>query len=149
ESSTHYTKLPTYPRTVERMRAQLPRDLKLIYIMRHPIDRLVSQYIHEWTQRVVSGAIDTVLDSHAEMIDYSRYAMQLQPFIQAWGRDNILPLFFEHFTGHHQQTLERVCRFIGYHGEPRWDSKLREQNVSSERLRKSPWRDALANLPGM
>src|SRR5262249_60849256 len=31
ESSTHYTKLPTYPRAVERMVRDLPR-LKLIYV---------------------------------------------------------------------------------------------------------------------
>ncbi len=48
ESSTHYTKLPTYPRTVDRMVRDLPR-LKLIYVMRHPIERLVSQYVHELT----------------------------------------------------------------------------------------------------
>ena len=48
ESSTHYTKLPTYPRTVDRMVRDLPR-LKLIYVMRHPIERLMSQYVHEVT----------------------------------------------------------------------------------------------------
>lgn len=149
ESSTHYTKLPTYPLTVERMRKNLPRDLKIIYMMRHPVDRLVSQYIHEWTQRVVNGSIDEALDTSPEMIAYSRYAMQLEPFIETWGRENILPLFFEHFTHHQQQTLERVCRFIGHSRTPAWDVNLAEQNVSSERLRKSSWRDAIANLPGM
>src|ERR1700722_5627445 len=38
ESSTHYTKLPSYRRTVDRMVHDLPR-LKFIYVMRHPIDR--------------------------------------------------------------------------------------------------------------
>ncbi len=38
ESSTHYTKLPTHPHTVERMVRALPR-VKLIYVMWHPIDR--------------------------------------------------------------------------------------------------------------
>ena len=52
ESSTHYTKLPTFPRTVERMVHDLP-CVKLIYVMRHPIDRLISQYVHELT----AGAI--------------------------------------------------------------------------------------------
>src|SRR5215469_9765623 len=41
ESSTHYSKLPTFPRTLERMLRYLPR-VKVIYVMRHPIDRLVS-----------------------------------------------------------------------------------------------------------
>ena len=57
ESSTHYTKLPTYPLTIERIRKHLPPTVKFIYIMRHPIDRLVSQYIHEWTQRLVDVPI--------------------------------------------------------------------------------------------
>ena len=46
EASTHYTKLPTYPETVSRMWDHLP-DAHLIYVMRDPIDRLVSQYIHQ------------------------------------------------------------------------------------------------------
>src|SRR5580704_13557650 len=39
ESSTHYTKLPAHPRTVERMARALPR-VRVVYVMRHPIDRL-------------------------------------------------------------------------------------------------------------
>ncbi|MGB3560491.1 MAG: sulfotransferase domain-containing protein, partial [Geitlerinemataceae cyanobacterium] len=53
ESSTHYTKLPTYPNTIDRIGKHLPQ-VKLIYVMRHPIDRLVSQYVHEWSQGRVS-----------------------------------------------------------------------------------------------
>ena len=48
ESSTHYTKLPDYPHTIARMVHDLPR-LKLIYVMRHPIERLMSHYVHELT----------------------------------------------------------------------------------------------------
>ena len=149
ESSTHYTKSPTYPQTIDRMRRHLPHGVKLVYIMRHPIDRLVSQYMHEWTQGIVSGTIDEALDSHPEMIEYSRYAMQLKPFIETWGTASILPLFFERFTAHEQEALDRVCRFIGYARQPKWDDTLGEQNVSSERMRRSVWRDAIAKLPGM
>jgi len=41
ESSTHYTKLPTYPLCIPRMHEHLP-NAKLIYVMRDPIDRIVS-----------------------------------------------------------------------------------------------------------
>lgn len=46
ESSTHYSKLPDYPQCIQRMSFYLP-TVKLIYVMRHPIDRLVSHYIHQ------------------------------------------------------------------------------------------------------
>ena len=47
ESSTHYTKLPDYPHTIERMKKRLAAP-RLVYVMRHPVDRLVSHYIHQW-----------------------------------------------------------------------------------------------------
>ncbi len=149
ESSTHYTKLPTYPHTVARMREHLPPDVKFIYIMRHPIDRLVSQYIHEWTECVISTPIDEAIDLHPELIEYSRYAMQLEPYFEAFGRERVLPVFFDRLASHPQDELERICRFIGYRGRPRWDETLSEQNVSSQRLRKSAWRDFLVDLPGL
>ena len=149
ESSTHYTKLPTYPDTLARMRHHLPERTKFIYIMRHPIDRLVSQYVHEWTQRIVSCEIDEALDRLPILIEYSRYAQQIEPFLGAFGSERVLPVFFERLSSAPQSELERVCRFLGYHGDPVWDDQLKEQNVSSERLRKNALRDAIVEFPGL
>ena len=149
ESSTHYTKLPTYPQTIDRMKQHLAPDAKFIYIMRHPIDRLISQYIHEWTQRVISCPIDQAIDRHPELIQYSRYAMQLSLFFDAFGRTRVFPMFFERLTKEPQSELQRACRFIGYERVPAWDDAIGEQNVSTERLRQSPLRDAIINLPGL
>ena len=119
ESSTHYTKLPTHPRSLERMRQALPR-VKLIYVMRHPIDRLVSHYIHDWTENQVRGSIDQAVDRHPGLVDYGRYAMQLDPYLDAYGPENVLPLFFERLTRHPQETLEQVAGFLGL-GPVQWD----------------------------
>jgi len=146
ESSTHYTKLPTYPRTVERMSRALP-DARLVYVMRHPVERLVSQYIHEWTQRNISTDIDEAVDRHPELVAYSRYAMQLEPYREAYGAEGVLPVFFEEVIARPRETLERVCRFVGYAGTPRWESSAGAANVSRERLRQSPLRDAVVDHP--
>lgn len=146
ESSTHYTKLLTYPKTIARLHQFFP-DVKLIYVIRHPIDRLVSQYIHQWTECQISVEIDRALDEHPELIDYSQYARQLRPYFEAFGRQQVLPVFFERLLRHSQAELERVCRFIGYDRQPIWDSELNAQNISSDRLRKSLWRDVLVEAP--
>lgn len=146
ESSTHYTKLPTYPNTVDRIRRHLP-GAKFIYLMRHPIDRLISQYVHEWTEHVVKCSIDDALDRRPELIAYSRYAMQLAPYFDAFGRERVLPVFFERLKERPQAELERICRFLGYDGAPVWDFDLKEQNISSERLRLGKLHLFLLNFP--
>jgi len=142
ESSTHYTKLPTYPRTVERMRSHLPH-LKLIYVMRHPIDRLVSQYMHEWSERTVPDSIETAVRECARLTDYSCYAKQLRPYLDAYGPDSILPVFSERLRAWPQTELERICRFIGYERTPHWHRERDGRNASAGRLRDNALRDAI------
>ena len=147
ESSTHYTKLPTYPSTVERMKVTLPR-VKLIYMMRHPIDRLISHYLHEQFEWRMQMPIDEAIEHYPELISYGCYDLQLKPFLDAYGSENILLIFFEHFVQHEQEELERVCRFLGYQGQPSWiETDAIMNNVSNLRLRESRIRDLLVNWP--
>ena len=148
ESSTHYTKLPTYPHTIERLQKYLP-DAKFIYVMRHPINRLVSQYIHEWSQRVISVGINESIDPHPELLEYSLYTKQLQPYFDTFGQERVLPIFFERMLTTPQTELERICRFIGYKDKPQWYQELNASNVSNQRMIKSAWRDAIVETPGL
>jgi len=134
ESSTHYTKLPYYPLAVERMAKCLSAP-KLIYVMRHPIDRLVSHYIHQWSQRVMKCDINEAIDQYDELVAYSCYAQQLQPYIEQYGRENILCIFMESIKSNPQKQLERITDFIGYKGQVKWRSDLSPQNASKEKLR--------------
>ncbi|MGP1271823.1 MAG: sulfotransferase family protein [Phycisphaerales bacterium] len=145
EASTHYTKLPTHPHACERLVAALP-NARLVYVMRDPIDRLVSQYVHEWTQRLVSGPIDEAIRANMWMVDYGRYAMQLGPWLAAFGPERILPVFSERLRQQPQAELDRVWSFLGLPGTARWQD-LGDSNVSADRLRRSPWRDALVDAP--
>jgi hypothetical protein len=147
ESSTHYTKLPTYPATLGRIKQHAPQA-KFIYVMRHPIDRLVSQYIHEWSQRTTTATdVNEAVTALPILVQYSQYSMQLRPFLEAFGAENVLPIFAENLRHHPQRELERVCRFVGYDGTPMWQDSTGEQHLSSERLIASPWRDALVDQP--
>ena len=148
ESSTHYTKLPTYPHTVERIYQQFP-NVKLIYVMRHPIDRLVSQYIHEWSQRTISVDINRAISKHPELIEYSRYSMQIEPYLEKFDRGQILPVFFERLLNYKQEELERICNFINYPQKPTWIEEDDVQNASSQRLKNNKLRDILVETPGL
>ena len=146
ESSTHYTKLPAYPRTVERMARALPR-VKIVYVMRHPIDRLVSHYVHERSLESVPAGIEGAIDKVPGLVEYGLYSMQLRPYLDTYGPENVLPVFFGRLVLRPQEELERICEFIGYLGRVHWDTALRPQNVGRERLRKSALREMLVQAP--
>lgn len=143
ESSTHYTKLPTYSNTIKRLSSFCP-DAKFIYVMRHPADRLISHYIHEWTQRVISCQIDKAIERFPELIDYGCYAMQIKPYLSAFGHQNVLPVFLEKLTINPDHELKRIFKFLNVVEKPVWQN-TRQSNVSSERLRTSKFRDSIVN----
>jgi len=138
ESSTHYTKLPTYPDTVNRMTSTLGTDLKLIYIQRDPVDRLISHYIHQWTMGVMTEPIDEAIEKYPELVAYSQYEMQLAPFKKAFGDDAILELRFEDMKADPDAFFEAVRVFLGGPESWTWNHDLAPQNVSSQRMRETP-----------
>jgi hypothetical protein len=138
ESSTHYTKLPTHPHSLERMRLHLPHA-RLVFVMRDPIDRIVSQYLHEWSQREVEGTLEDAVRCHERFVAYSSYAFQLEPFLRSYGAAAVLPVAFERMLRHPDEELARICAFLGdpSPGAPRWDPELGARNASIDRLRRN------------
>ncbi len=145
ESSTHYTKLPTYPHVVDRVAEYLP-DVRVIYVMRDPIDRLVSQYIHEWSRRVISCSLDDALAKHPELVDYSRYAMQLEPWLDRLGAGRVLPVFLERLMADPDREFARVCRYLELPPGCGWHHDVQASNVSSRRSRYGPLMERLLSF---
>ena len=147
ESSTHYTKFPTYPLTIERMLEHGLQGTKLIYVMRHPIQRLVSHYIHEWSQGIYKVDINDAVNTYSELVNYSRYHYQLGHYLQHFSSNQILPMFYESLISRPEEELLRACEFIGYQGNPKWNYDMDAQNVSSQRIRKFPLYSLLIDSP--
>lgn len=146
ESSTHYTKLPTFVGVAERLRTHTP-EARLVYVMRDPIPRLLSQYAHEWLRHEVDRPIDRAVIELPRFVAYSSYAEQLAPYLAAFGKSRILPVFFECLVAHPEAELERVARFVGdATDEPFvWHAEVAKQNESGQRLRNSRVRDAFSS----
>ena len=147
EASTHYTKLPTHPRTLERLRADLP-DLapRLIYLIRDPLARAVSHHIHEWTQGVVGPDISEALTTHPEIASYGEYARQIAPWVEAYGAEAVLVLTLEGMQADPQGTLDRVAAHLGRPGLT-WRNDLERMNVSAERIRRLPLQGLILDNP--
>ncbi len=146
EASTHYTKLPTHPETVARMGAVIDAP-RLIYVIRDPVERAVSQYLHEWSRGSVGRDVIQAFADHPEFIAYSRYPMQLQPFLDRYGRDALLLTSLEALKANPQGQLDRIAAHIGAGGPLVWDAGLKAQNVSAERVRPLPLHGLVVGNP--
>jgi GT2 family glycosyltransferase len=146
EASTSYTKLPLYPDAARRLHAYAPHA-KLIYLTRDPLDRLVSHYIHEWTQNAITAPLDDAIRKHPELIDYSRYEFQLAPWREHFDDAQILCLTLEEMKAAPQRTLNRVAEFLGRSGQFHWAVTHEHENASAERLRRIPLQRLLIENP--
>lgn len=144
EASTHYTKLPTHPQTLERLAAVLDRP-KLVYMIRNPVERAVSHHIHEWTEGAMSDDIVADFARHPELVEYGRYGMQIAPYAERFGATSVLLTSLEALTADPEGEFARVGAFLGR--RVAWRPDLGAQNVSAERSRRLPLHGLLVDNP--
>jgi Sulfotransferase domain len=113
ETSTGYTNLPASTGTAERIRSVVP-GARLIYLVREPLDRMVSHYLH-WRalgleRRPLREALS---DPGSFYVTRSCYATQLKPFLDLFPREQIMVQTHERLLKERQETLRRIFDFVG------------------------------------
>jgi hypothetical protein len=112
EASPNYTKLPVFPGVFARMAAHVP-DARLIYLLREPVARMRSHYLH---QRAARRALPPIEQALLEIPDYlhcSSYGMQLEAVLEHYPREQVLLLRSEDLERDPAGTLERTFAFLG------------------------------------
>ncbi len=137
EASTHYTKRPDHPDTLKRMQVALPNP-RLIYMIRDPMERLVSHYIHDWSEGIISCSLEEAVRTHSRLVDYGRYGWQIAPYVEAFGANSILLTSLERIKSDPSNELARVAIHLGHLGSTSWINEQSTKNVSSERVRRFP-----------
>lgn len=113
EASPYYANLPESAQVAPRMKELIP-GAKLIYLVRHPVDRMVSDYVHHVAEdRERRPLRDAILDPDNPYVQRSRYATQLRPFLSLFAPDQILIETQDRLLGQRQDVLSRIFRFLG------------------------------------
>lgn len=144
EASTHYTKLPTYPHTVERMKSMLERP-KFIYVIRNPVARAVSHHIHEWSEGRAPKDISAAFNADKTFESYGRYPMQIKPFISAFGLEQIHLTSLELLKADPEGELTKIAAHLERPGEFHWKHQLDAQNMSAKRVRRLPFQNVIVD----
>lgn len=116
EASTNYTRWPQLPATAERMARHLP-DARLIYIVRHPVDRAYSHYVHRYTRELHPGQpIFTSFEEHIKAdpmcIDSSLYSKQIKRYLDYYPRSALHIILSSDLKRAPETVLDETCRFL-------------------------------------
>ena len=154
EGSTMYASgLRSFSSTPELMHRYLP-DLKLIYIVRHPLDRIVSQWRHYRGRNPECADFSELMrDRHLRrlIVGCSMYYQRLSAFRRFYPDEQIHCMTFEDLLSSPRRSLRQMMRFLGV--KPRVkrlldsNGQLPRENQAGEKGRghveKPQWRDGL------
>src|SRR5262245_24405751 len=109
ESSPSYTKFPQIRDVPERMHELIP-DVKIIYLVRDPIERILSHYMHSRETGRESRSIGAALAEfeNNKYVDPSRYHLQLQRYLRFFLPTQILVVASEEMRSQRNKTLRSV-----------------------------------------
>ena len=113
EGSTGYTKFPWSKGVPEKARNILGKDLKLIYIVREPIERAMSHHYHLFRAgKRASALFEEAIERNPDIIRCSLYGMQIKPWLDVFDRENFLIVKFEDFIISRNSVLSNIFKFL-------------------------------------
>lgn len=111
EASPNYTASPVWSGVAERMARTVP-DARLIYLVRDPLARIASHWVHNWALRKEERALPEVLRREPIYLARSRYMAQLDEYLRVYPAERILVLEQDALRDRRRETLERAFRFV-------------------------------------
>ncbi len=113
ESSTHYSYCQKHRGVPKRIYNMVP-DVKLIYVLRDPIERTLSQYrqttLMGSEKRTISEALSNLTDNDYILI--SMYHEQIMAYMEYFDKSKLLIVTMEELMMRQQETLTKVFRFL-------------------------------------
>lgn len=115
EASTDYAKWPLFPECAKRIYEAIPK-VKLIYIMRNPVERAFSHYVHlsSRTQKFegFEGSFEDYMLKTSVCLDTSKYILQIEQYLKFFPKESFLFLLTEDLKNNPSQSLRQVCQFL-------------------------------------
>ena len=111
--SATYARRPETDGVAERAERLLGAQFKVVYLVRDPVDRTVSHHFHRLARRTIDPSVDVAVRADHRLIDYSRYGMQLEPWLDVVGRDRVHLVHFERYVADRAAVLAEVLEFLG------------------------------------
>ncbi len=134
EASTSYTQAPRFDGVPARVAKALP-DVRLVYLIRNPVDRIRSQYVHYVDRGREGRPLEQAVRENPDYLDTSRYAYQLGLYLEHFERDQVLVISTDQLRDSRTETMGEVYRFLGVDPDAPIRPFDRELNRSADKRR--------------
>jgi hypothetical protein len=139
-----------YPHALERLSAYAP-DLKLIYVVRNPFERIQSFWIELRSQHpdYVHHDFNKAVDVNRDwFVDPSNYLAQIEPYRRAYGHAAIQIVFYEDFCRAPEATLKTCFTFLGVDPHVDVGASTARLNESDKKAVASALLSRIRSIPG-
>ncbi len=93
--------------------AMQDKKIKLIFILRHPTKRTISNYLHKLKSgRAIYSLEDTLRLQPETIVSRSMYKSQLEVYYKHLPFENIKVVVFEDFISNNRACLQDICQFL-------------------------------------
>jgi hypothetical protein len=111
--SRSYSRIRYHPQVIERIREHIPRA-RIIYMVRHPLDRMVSAYAERmsYPNPPPFTSVSDAVRKEPMIVDSSRYWEVYNAYRQAFSESQIKVIWFEEYLSKTVEVFQDVCRFL-------------------------------------
>lgn len=113
EASTNYTFYPhlSNKRIWDDIYEYNP-DMKFIYIVRNPIDRIISSYMHGRQRGGIKREVNDNVINNTLCLDITRYYKQILPVVTKFGLDHVAIIDFDDLNKNRTNTINLLAKFL-------------------------------------
>ncbi|SFR58652.1 Sulfotransferase domain-containing protein [Marinobacter daqiaonensis] len=113
EASTSYTRAPFFKDVPKEISNYAP-DSKLIYIVRNPIDRFISHYLHRVQLGQETRGISEIIPNleNEPFAWQGRYHYQLEQFLNFFKDDQVCVISMENLKQSPEDLMKKVFQFL-------------------------------------
>jgi Sulfotransferase domain len=147
EASPDYTKYPIFRGVPERIARTVPA-VKLLYVIRNPLERIRSHYLHDVARGRERRPISEAVPGNLHYLAPSRYALQIEQYLEHFPREQLLIITSEALRSDRRATMRRVHDFLGVDAEWSAPTQQREFNGIATKTAPGPLLRAARQLPG-
>lgn len=145
EASTMYSAAPHIPGVPERIAKVVP-DVRLIYLIRNPVDRIRSMYLHRVDRGQERGTLEEAVEQSPEYLDLSRYGFQLDQYLSVFPRQQILVLSSDQLRHQREKAVHDALQFVGVDADETLPDLSREHHRGEDKRRMWPVLEAPRSL---